>query len=133
MRRLSRNEEPIPVADHRQWLEEILADPDRQLLIAESGGFPIGQVRFDLRSGSLHEISVSLARERRGTGLGFAMVAAGVERLWAETGPDRADEVEAWVKQGNQSSLRAFARAGFERTGETSEGGLVRLVAARPD
>jgi RimJ/RimL family protein N-acetyltransferase len=108
-RAASRNTAEVGEAEHRAWLARVLADPRRMLFVAERGGDPIGQVRLDA-AGEGWEISVSLAPEARGAGLGSALIERGVEQLRAA---GREGPVEAWVRADNAPSLRAFRRAGF--------------------
>jgi RimJ/RimL family protein N-acetyltransferase len=108
-RAASRNTGEVGEAEHVAWLESAMADPDWRLFVAERDERPVGQVRF-YRSGDTWEISVSLAPELRGGGLGAAVIDAGVERLRAD---GAEGTVEAWVRTGNQPSLRAFENGGF--------------------
>jgi RimJ/RimL family protein N-acetyltransferase len=57
-------------------------------------------------------ISVSLARDARGRGLGERLIALAGHRLFAETGVTRID---AWIRGENAASIRAFMAAGYIR------------------
>jgi RimJ/RimL family protein N-acetyltransferase len=128
-RAASRSTAEVSPEEHREWLDGVLDDPDRQLLIAEIGSRPVGQVRFDRTRGYRFEISVSLESGLRGRGLGGELIETGCEWLWRRT---NATEVEALVRGGNESSLRAFAAVGFRPSGDGGEG-FVRLVCPRPE
>jgi RimJ/RimL family protein N-acetyltransferase len=108
-RAASRNTDAVGEAEHEVWLARTLADPGQRLLVAEADGRPAGQVRLE-RGADSWEISVALAPERRGTGLGAALIQAGVEQLAAE---GTEGQMEAWIRVGNEPSMRAFERAGF--------------------
>ena len=101
--------EPIAWPDHIAWLHARLDRNDHLILIAESaGGRQIASVRFDSDDGwSRARLSLVVAPEQRGYGLGAAVVRAGVERL-------RADHPEvtvvAEVKRTNERSARIFRR-----------------------
>jgi RimJ/RimL family protein N-acetyltransferase len=127
-RAASRNSEVVAIAAHERWLQGVLTAPDRELLVGESSGDPVGQVRFDRLGGERWEISVTVAPHARGRGLGRALVAAGVEWLWAAR-PD-ARVVEALVREGNERSLRVFEGCGFVPVHSEDEG-FARLERRR--
>jgi len=124
-RAASRSTTEVDSEEHATWLTAVLADPDRQLLICELDGEPVGQVRFDRLAEDRHEISVALAASARGRGLSSRLISLAVEKL-RESSP-RA-EVEAHVREGNIRSQAAFRRAGFSPSGKEADGFLV-LVA----
>lgn len=119
-RRNSRSRDPVAEDEHRAWLAAVLADPDRHLLIVELGGAPQGQVRFDRVEEGRYEISVSLAEGARGRGLGTEAIEHGL--AWLGERVEAAVVVVAEVREENTASERAFAAAGFERTGGPSDG-----------
>lgn len=124
-RAASRNTAEVGAAEHSAWLAKALNDPDRQLLICELGGEPVGQVRFDRLAEQRYEISVALAPAARGQGLSPRLISLAVEKL-RESHPDA--EVEAHVREENARSLAAFRGAGFLLSGKEVDGFLV-LVA----
>jgi spore coat polysaccharide biosynthesis predicted glycosyltransferase SpsG/RimJ/RimL family protein N-acetyltransferase len=109
----SRTTDPVAPADHAAWLEKVLADPDRQLLIAELDHQPIGTVRFD-RDGDHWEVSITLAPEARGRKLAVPMLLA------AERTRTPAD-IRACVHKDNTASLKLFRRAGYEQDSSTDQ------------
>lgn len=125
VRAASRNTAEVSPEEHAAWLAAVLADPDRQLLICELEGKPVGQVRFDRLGEDRHEISVALAPAARGRGLSSRLIARAAEQL-RESHPNA--EIEAHVREGNPRSLAAFRRAGFRLSGEKADG-FVTLVA----
>jgi RimJ/RimL family protein N-acetyltransferase len=105
----------IKPEDHRAWFAHKLSDPDCALLILEEDGDPIGQVRLDRVSADLAEISIVLAPEARGRGLGreaLRRTLISVPRLIA------VRSVRALVKRDNAASLAVFDAAGFHIVGE---------------
>ncbi len=124
-RAASRGTAEVGAEEHTAWLAAVLEDPDRQLLICELDGEPVGQVRFDRLAEHRYEISIALATEARGRGLSSCLIALAVEKL-RESSP--GTEVEAHVREGNARSLAAFRRAGFQPSGKETDGFLV-LVA----
>ena len=112
-RAASLNEREIPYPEHEAWFAAALADPDRTLLIGvEPGGEAVGMVRFDCAAGDDTRVSINLAPQRRGQGLGTALL-----RLAVAT---RADErLRAEVRAANEASRRLFERCGFACLGES--------------
>jgi RimJ/RimL family protein N-acetyltransferase len=129
-RAASRNTDVVGTEEHNAWLERVLADPDRHLLIVELDGESAGQIRFDRVGGShRYEISVSLGPEWRGRGLGTRALRGACGWLWKHT---NAVGVEAEVRQENKASSAAFLSAGFRPAGE-GETGFLRLALERPE
>jgi len=119
---------PIPYADHLTWLERRLASEDTRLLIFSDEAGPVGQVRFDVSDG-VAEIDVAIAPERRGQGLGTAMLRQALAGLRAEGG--EALRPRAHVLTHNERSLRMFRRCGFREVG-TDERDGARAVVLEP-
>jgi RimJ/RimL family protein N-acetyltransferase len=107
----------VAPAEHAAWLERVLADPDRTLLVVEREGEPVGTVRFDREGGEGGEatISVTVAPEQRGRGVGVQVIRESTE-LELAARPQLACAV-ALVKAENAASQRAFERAGYVRAG----------------
>lgn len=111
-RGVSRETGAIAWADHLAWLDRVLADPQRTLLIGMIGDVAIGVVRFDRRPDGGAEVSLYLDPALHGLGLGAAMLRAGEEAV--------ADlDIHAEVLEGNSGSARLFASAGFRRVDAT--------------
>jgi RimJ/RimL family protein N-acetyltransferase len=128
VRAASRNTHEVDEQEHARWLRDLLANPDRHLLIAELDGEPIGQVRFDRMRGYCYEISASLSERARGAGHGTLLLAGSLDWLWRWT---NADASVAEVRESNDASLRAFRAAGFVDSG--SADGFAVLIARRPE
>ena len=106
---------PIPWETHAAWFAQKLGPDKSLILIAEDGeGTPCGQIRFDFRHDGEAELNISLAKEKRGCGLGVRMIEAGIRELFASSDCAR---VHAFVKPENAASARAFEQAGFVRVG----------------
>jgi UDP-2,4-diacetamido-2,4,6-trideoxy-beta-L-altropyranose hydrolase len=110
--------EPIAAADHHDWFQKGLANPNRLLLIATAtDGCPIGQIRFDRQpagaEGLASEATVDLSLDRcaRGHGLAAELVLLGLQAMDQRWGP--ATDAVAEVLPSNTASDACFARAGF--------------------
>jgi len=123
----SRTAEPIGWTDHVRWLSVVLADPHRDLLIAERGGCPVGTVRFDRLGGKRKsvEVSINVRPDMRGEGLGRAILRSACECLAVRHGPS---EVRASVRADNQRSRRLFESCGFRCAGAEGEWVLYALA-----
>ena len=113
-RRQSFTEAPIPYADHVQWLERRLASDATRLWIFSDAAGAVGQVRVE-RTGDDAEINIAVAPERRGRGLGTAMLRGALDAVRAEWGD--AVRPRAQVFERNAASLRMFRRCGFQEVG----------------
>jgi UDP-2,4-diacetamido-2,4,6-trideoxy-beta-L-altropyranose hydrolase len=116
VRKRSYNQSAIPWEDHKEWFSKKLSDPSCKIFIAEDAGAPLGQARFDLKNGKA-VISVVVDSEKRGQGYGTALIKQGTERCLQAT---EADRVDAYIKKGNDASIRAFEKAGFHFCAETT-------------
>lgn len=108
----------IAPEQHHAWFSSKLAATDCVLFIIEEDGTPVGQLRLDRVSPDSAEVSIGLAPEARGRGLGREALRHAVreaQRLLA------VKYLKALVKPDNASSLAAFAAAGFSVVAESTE------------
>lgn len=119
-RAMSRTNDPVAPDDHRRWLDSVLADDDRTLLVALLGDEHVGTVRFDRVDPGLWEVSITMAPGARGRGLARAVLGAAEQAWRRDVGPEPA--VLACVRPDNPASARVFVGAGY-----------VRRPGARPD
>lgn len=131
VRAVSWSQAPIPWDGHVAWLDRRLADPDTTLWIAEAGGAPVGTVRCD-RKGATAVVSVTVAPEARGQGLGPLLVWLAARRYFEQTD---VDAIDAYIKPDNVASVRAFGKAGYRPAGSTVLEGhdALHYVLARSD
>ncbi len=109
-RRGSFDEREIPLDEHRQWFEATIQRGDRRLYVVLAGGVEAGVVRLDLEgSGAL--VSINIAPEWRGRGIGKTALTALAERAFGELG---LKQLVARVKARNVISRKAFEEAGFQ-------------------
>ncbi len=119
-RAASFDREPITWEEHVEWLDAVLADPGRRLWIGQVAGRAVGQVRVDRAPDGTGLVSIGLAPEARGRGLGRALLAAGLDAAARELGIHRA---RAIVRADNLPSRRLFEAAGFTRTADITRPG----------
>ncbi|HEY0216250.1 MAG TPA: bifunctional UDP-2,4-diacetamido-2,4,6-trideoxy-beta-L-altropyranose hydrolase/GNAT family N-acetyltransferase [Cellulomonas sp.] len=122
----SRSHEPVPRADHLRWLDGVLADPDRMLLVVERTGRPAATVRFDREADALWEVSVTLAPHARGRGHAAQLLAAAEDSWRARVGTGAW--VLACVRPENRASARLFESAGYRRRDRPADDGLDAYV-----
>jgi UDP-2,4-diacetamido-2,4,6-trideoxy-beta-L-altropyranose hydrolase len=102
----------IPFEEHSAWFQRELINRESLLLIGEVPELgAIGQVRLVARKPDDAVISVGLAPEVRGRGLGARLIAA-ASKHYLQLHPACA-RVAAYVKPDNAASIAAFSRAGF--------------------
>ncbi|HMS61571.1 MAG TPA: bifunctional UDP-2,4-diacetamido-2,4,6-trideoxy-beta-L-altropyranose hydrolase/GNAT family N-acetyltransferase [Solirubrobacteraceae bacterium] len=130
VRAVSRETDAIAPATHRAWLTAALTNRDRTLLIVERSGAPVATVRFD-RGPLEAAISITVAADRRGVGVGTQAIAEATE-LELAARPE-LQRVVAEVASGNEASIRSFGSSGYRPLPVTAErpGGWVRLEAVR--
>lgn len=95
----------VPWESHCAWLEASLANDNRDLLVAEVEGVPVGTVRID--RGEETELSWTVAPDARGKGYAKQMVKAACPK----------GRVIATIKAANVASQRVAAAAGFKVVG----------------
>jgi len=123
-RQASFNSDFIPLERHEVWFWDTLGRADRRLYVVLEDGTESGAVRLDI-SGDEAEISIHLAPECRGRGLGTSALHALSDQAFGALGLER---LVARVKPDNTASRRAFLAAGFV---VADEGDVVRLVRSK--
>jgi UDP-2,4-diacetamido-2,4,6-trideoxy-beta-L-altropyranose hydrolase len=112
VRRNSFSQSKIEWVEHIRWLNEKLGSDNYLLLIVKHSGKFAGQVRFEVippRSEAV--MSISLCRAVRGLGLSVFVINKSIEKLLKVRRDLRL--IEAYIKDGNIASAKAFERAGF--------------------
>lgn len=104
-RKFSIRTDKVKRVEHVSWLGSVIDSADRQLLIAEEQGIPVGTVRTDLSDG-IYQLSWTVAPDARGRGLGKEMVAMIAQKI---TAPIRAQ-----IRSDNISSVVIAEYAGME-------------------
>lgn len=112
----------IAFSDHLGWYQKALASSDRRFFIGEAGDAG-GYMRFDRLEGDVWRVSIALAPQSRGMGMGAALLIAGCDRFFKEIGGMIV--LRAEIRADNVASLRTFTRAGFAI--ETERDGIVYM------
>ena len=113
-RQQSFSPDPIPWKSHEQWYLSRLNDPATVFFIAEDqSGLSVAQCRFQIDRTNEATISISVAPEQRGKGIGTGAVREATAQVM-ERGISR---VHAFVREDNASSKRLFEKAGYELVG----------------
>ena len=98
--------------EHERWLEAKLTDPDCVFNIVLCGDEPVGILRFDrLPARDASEISILIAAERQGLGIGGCALALGKRLLPKE-------RIVAAIHTENRASIRMFEAAGYRAVGD---------------
>ena len=126
VRAVSFSTEPIPWERHVAWFRAKREDPGCLLLIATAGDeTPVGQARFDV-AGNAATLSISLDAAFRGKGYGPQIIEAASLALFGER--SGVGTIHAYVRPDNETSRRAFVKAGWTNRGETVVGGGQRAL-----
>ena len=114
VRQASFRSDPIPWETHVAWFNTKLREPKAVFYLAVNrDDVPVAQLRYDLQ-GREAVVSISIDRAFRGQGHGRIILNLGSEAIFGSTA---ADVVHAYIKPGNESSVRAFVAAGYEDGG----------------
>jgi len=105
-----RDQNLISWAAHKEWFRSALDDLNRILFFGEIDGVSIGIVRFEPVGELEYEVSINLAPERRGMGLGRRLLAAACVEIERERG---GVSFRAAVRRDNIASQRIFQQCGF--------------------
>ena len=70
------------------------------------------QVRFDLHGVENAEISITVASEYRGKGIGKWLIKKGIEKICIDD--PRLNHITAYIRPFNIASKKLFERCGFE-------------------
>ena len=130
VRKVSGNPNIIPWENHQAWFKKRLVNPKSIIFIIELEGQSIAQTRYDLGGngtaldGSDAEVSIAVAKDFRGKGLGTEILKKTAEKFW-ETFPE-IKTIRAFINLGNEASVRSFSKAGYRLIGQSNHNGLVQ-------
>ncbi|EEA03768.1 GCN5-related N-acetyltransferase [Burkholderia sp. H160] len=92
---------------HTAWLDQVLSNPMRRLLIAEENGCPVGTVRVDREEDGCAVLSWTVTREARGRGIATRMVQLVADEI------SGSHAIRAEIKAGNEASVKVAEAAGM--------------------
>jgi RimJ/RimL family protein N-acetyltransferase len=109
-RKASYSQAYISWDEHMRWFDAVQRQKNHRFYIANNGSKkPIGQIRFEIDNKEAI-ISLSVSSESRRRGYGKKILFKAAEKLFNET---NIEQISAFVKSENISSLRVFKKAGF--------------------
>jgi L-amino acid N-acyltransferase YncA len=127
-RRMFVDTDVISWETHLAWYSEAVNNPKRHIYIIQYQSADAGMVRLDgdEEDSTVAELSITLAPDFRGKGLGPLAIQKGCEEgagLGYQT-------ILARIKNTNQRSIQAFQKVGFVTFGEEEKGGckLISLI-----
>jgi RimJ/RimL family protein N-acetyltransferase len=105
------------VADERRYIKALQRWPHAAVLVAEEDGAIVGRLSIsrDTHPASAHvaDLGVIVAAERRGRGVGTALLEAAIE--WARS--VGVGKIELHVFPWNEAAIALYEKLGFEREG----------------
>ena len=114
-RKWSFNSTLILYEEHENWFSNKLHSADtRILIILNENESEIGQVRFDISGDKSAEIDISIDAIERNKGYGTSALKLACQYALEHL---VIKKVIAHIKEGNQASIYAFAKAGFKNKG----------------
>lgn len=114
----SRSSAPIEWSSHQRWFESVLSATDKELLIGERNGAPVGVVRFDITDIEAEVsiyLSTDLSTETKQPGLGRDLLRSTI--CWLAENRNEIRGIKAHVLGGNRASQALFEGAGFQLIG----------------
>ena len=114
----SRSRDLIAWTDHASWFARRLADSRNLMLIGVVRNEPVGVVRFDHSANDELEVSINLAPDKRGTGLGTKLLATACAAVTEER---PRTSLIAYVKKENLRSRRLFEACQFKLMASSSD------------
>ena len=114
VRRNSFNSEKIVFDNHQKWFLNKLKDRNILFLVAQKDDEVFAQVRFE-KDNEGYIISISLSSKVRGCGLGVKILEKSLEYFKEKIGNE---EIYAYIKKENISSIKIFEKIGFRKEKE---------------
>lgn len=105
----------IPFSEHKRWFLDKLHSTDTKILIVvDENAKEVGQVRLHMLSNMTAEIRISIDGSERSRGVGTSAIRLACRYAAEELGITR---IVAYIKEGNEASVKAFRKAGFTDLG----------------
>lgn len=124
VRKNSFQSEPIRYDDHIEWFSRKLVDPDcRFYLFKNEKSEATGQVRISKTDAEII-VGISIDSKHRGRGYGSKMLRMACQDYFDTK---HVNEITAFIKEGNISSLIIFKRIGFVESEKIKVNGVKSL------
>ena len=118
----------INYEDHIKWfLSKIASDNSQMYLFLNEQDIPVGQVRID-RNTDETIIGISIPQEFRGQSLASQMLIIACQDYLNKY---PGEQITAYIKLNNESSLRSFRKAGFIVLGKKPVHNIESYVLAK--
>lgn len=109
------NSAAVSLNDHINWYQRCLKNPHKIIYIGLIDELKVGMVRFDFDESTIQsEVSINLNPSLRGKGFGLKLLSKSIS-IYKQS---KDTPLIATVKKGNDSSLRVFAKCGFQNKSE---------------
>lgn len=109
--RYALNSTPVARENHDSWFAKVLVNPECFFYMGLSNGVKCGTVRYDLLLNKVEaEVSISLAPEFWGKGIGYELIRLGESRLKKES---QVKIIHATVLNENIGSMKLFEKSEF--------------------
>ncbi len=106
---------PIKWNQHLKWFNEKLNSKNTEIWILEINCEPAGQIRYDCVNHTKAEIDFSVDIDFRGRDLGTRLLELSSEPAFKILD---VELLEGIVQEQNKASIKAFVKAGYQKTGE---------------
>lgn len=113
VRAVSGTQTDVSLPDHKLWYRTRIADPVSPIWIIERGGRACGTIRIDAVNGNNPKISIALAANARGRGVGRRAIELACLR-WCGA-------LIAEIHESNAASRACFIACGFSKIGRRGE------------
>jgi len=107
------NSYPISFKDHEQWFANAMSSKSIELLIGMDKDSPVGSLRYDI-NGDKAEVSVYVKPDLHGKGIGTDILIKG--NTWLKENRPETKIIFAKIISKNTSSIKAFKKAGYEKS-----------------
>ncbi|MBK7312096.1 MAG: GNAT family N-acetyltransferase [Sphingobacteriaceae bacterium] len=110
VRQNSFEQEPVPYSDHVEWFKQKLNSPNCFMYLFTLQNEAIGQVRIENKAEETI-IGISIDAHHRGKGFGTSMIEMACADHFKKV---HTQQINAYIKESNESSMRIFKKAGFK-------------------
>lgn len=121
-RKQSFNSKEITWETHSQWFQEKVDNPNCFFHLFTADSIPAGIVRIEKSEQTI--ISVTVAPDQRGKGLGCQLIKTACNKFWSSN----INPIFAYIKKENSGSVKAFEKAGFIIISETVIADIPSLI-----